>query len=482
MNKLAAVLALGTAGAENFVQGGTLSLNWKDCGDASTKGKVSGLTPTSLTLGKKTRVTGAGSVTEDVSAGKIAISMKASIISKTYSGDVCKAQTFTLPLGVGSITYDGVKCPVAAGAVSVPVDILLSSALPSSLAKAEITISATSTSGDKLLCMAITTAPAATGEFDEFMKTFGRTYASVEDKEYRKQVFHKNLEWISAENAKGKSYKVGVTKFADLTFDEFKAGYLTGYVPTPKNASLGVFHAPVDFVADDSVDWTTKGAVTPIKDQAHCGSCWSFSTTGALEGAWKIAGHALVPLSEQNILDCDKEGGKCRGGSMEQAFGWVKANGICSEAADSYKCQDQSSSTCTASTCAASSGTCSKVIAAGDVTGSTEVGQTEGALEAAVTKQPVSVAIEADQTVFQHYTGGVLTNEACGENLDHGVLVVGYGTDAGQKYWKVKNSWGTSHGEEGYWRIERGSAQQGGECGIRKGAVYPSVKAASIVV
>merc|ERR1711865_757202 len=114
MNKLAAVLALGTAGAESFVQGGTLSLNWKDCGDASTKGKVSGLTPTSLTLGKKTRVSGAGSVTEDVSAGKIAISMKASIISKTYSGDVCKAQTFTLPLGVGSITYDGVKCPLAA--------------------------------------------------------------------------------------------------------------------------------------------------------------------------------------------------------------------------------------------------------------------------------------------------------------------------------------------------------------------------------
>jgi hypothetical protein len=167
MNKLAAVLALGTASAESFVQGGTLSLNWKDCGDSSTKGKVSGLAPTSLTLGQKTRVTGSGSVTEDVSAGKVTIKAKASIISKTYSGDVCKAQTFTLPLGVGSITYDGVKCPIAAGAVSVPVDVLLSSALPSSLAKAEITISATSASGDKLLCMAITTAPvAATPRFD----------------------------------------------------------------------------------------------------------------------------------------------------------------------------------------------------------------------------------------------------------------------------------------------------------------------------
>jgi C1A family cysteine protease len=330
--------------------------------------------------------------------------------------------------------------------------------------------------------VAAASAAELSGEFDEFVKQFGRNYASAEEKEYRKQVFHKNLDWIAAENAKGKSYRVGVTQFADLTFDEFKAEYLTGYLHAPKNASLGVFHAPADFVADDSVDWTTKGAVTPIKDQAHCGSCWSFSTTGALEGAWKIAGHDLVSLSEQNILDCDKGGDKCKGGSMEQAFDWVKTNGICSETADPYKCQDQTSATCTGSTCDASSGTCSKVLAAGDVTGSTEVGQTEGALEAAVTKQPVSVAIEADKAVFQHYTGGVLKDEACGETLDHGVLVVGYGTDAGQDYWKVKNSWGTSHGEEGYWRIERGSAQAGGECGIRKGAVYPSVKSAGIVV
>merc|ERR1712232_1349346 len=194
-------------------------------------------------------------------------------------------------------------------------------------------------------------------------------------------------------------------------------------------------------------------------------------------GAWKLAGHDLVSMSEQNILDCDKGGHKCQGGSMEQAFGWVKTNGLCGEEADPYKCQDQSSSTCTASTCAASSGTCTKVLAVGDVTGSTEVGTTEGALEAAVLKQPISVAIEADKAVFQHYTGGVLKDEACGETLDHGVLVVGYGTDATDgKYWKVKNSWGTSHGEAGYWRIERGSTQQGGECGIRKAAVYPNVK------
>jgi len=249
------------------------------------------------------------------------------------------------------------------------------------------------------------------------------------------------------------------------------------------NATLDVFHAPANFVEEESLDWTTKGAVTPIKDQAHCGSCWSFSATGALEGAWKLAGHDLVSLSEQNILDCDKGGHKCQGGSMYQAFGWVDENGICSEEADPYKCQDQSSTTCTKSTCAASSGTCTKVISKSVGVRANPVGQTEGALEAAVTKQPVSVAIEADKMVFQHYKGGVLKDEACGEQLDHGVLVVGYGTDAAEgKYWKVKNSWGASHGEHGYWRIERGSAQAGGECGIRKGAVFPSISGAAGIV
>jgi len=186
--------------------------------------------------------------------------------------------------------------------------------------------------------------------------------------------------------------------------------------------------------------------------------------------------------SEQNILDCDTGGNKCQGGSMEQAFGWVKENGICSEDDDAYKCADQTSSECTGSTCSSSSGTCTKVLKPGDVTGATEVDQTEGALEAAVAKQPVSIAIEADQPAFQHYTSGVLTDSACGEKLDHGVLVVGYGSDDGQKYWKVKNSWGDTWGEDGYIRIEKGSTQSGGECGIRQGAVFPTVAANTAIV
>jgi len=207
---------------------------------------------------------------------------------------------------------------------------------------------------------------------------------------------------------------------------------------------------------------------------------------------------------------------------MPQAFGWVEKNGLPSLTDDPYLCKDGSASECKGMTCSACTsltgetcvfGTCSKVpgsvcnkkftinkcecpadqcfadgkcgakkpetlvLAVGDVTKVTNVGTTENALEAAVAQQPVSVAIEADKAVFQHYTGGVLTNDACGSQLDHGVLAVGYGTDKGQKYWKVKNSWGTVFGEEGYIRIEKGSASDGGECGIRKMASFPTVKA-----
>jgi len=335
----------------------------------------------------------------------------------------------------------------------------------------------------KVLISALLVGAAFASEahpFEDFKKKFERQYSGHDEESYRRTVFHKNLDWINTENAKGHSYTVGVTQFADLTFSEFRSRYLTGYKPKLQNVTL--FRAVADFVPADSVDWTTKGAVTPVKNQAHCGSCWSFSTTGALEGAMKIAGHPLVSLSEQNILDCDTGGNKCQGGSMAQAFGWVAKNGICSEADDAYKCADQNSAECKESTCSKSSGTCAKALKPGDVTGHTMVDSTENALEAAVTKQPVSIAIEADQPAFQHYTGGVLTDEACGENLDHGVLLVGYGSEDGKKYWKVKNSWGPTWGDNGYIKIEKGSSQDGGECGVRKGAVFPSVKAANIDV
>jgi len=304
---------------------------------------------------------------------------------------------------------------------------------------------------------------------------------------------------------------------------------LTGFKPkltTTKDRD--VFMVPETFVEPDSVDWVAKGGVTSVKNQGTCGSCWTFSTVGALEGAMFVAGRPLVELSMQKILACDTGGDGCGGGQMDQAFDWVAQNGVPALKDEPYLCKDANSNECKAMTCDScekhtgehcifgtchnfnatcqkfkslinqcvcpddkcySSGACGAapppsplVLAVGDVTKHTDVTPTEGALEAAVAQQPVSVAIEADKSVFQHYTSGVLTNDACGSQLDHGVLAVGYGVDNGQKYWKVKNSWDTVFGEEGYIRIAKGSASDGGECGIRKMASFPTVKSAMEVV
>jgi len=213
-----------------------------------------------------------------------------------------------------------------------------------------------------------------------------------------------------------------------------------------------------------SVDWVSRGAVTPVKDQGQCGSCWSFSTTGSLEGALKLATGQLTSLSEQQLVDCSKQNSGCNGGLMDYAFAFEKTADVCTEASYPYTARDGS---CHESGCTVG-------IPRGGVTGYHDVTvNDENALMEAVAQQPVSIAIEADQYSFQSYTGGVLT-KSCGSRLDHGVLLVGYGTDAGKDYWKVKNSWGASWGEQGYVRLERGLSGAG-QCGLKSAASYPLV-------
>lgn len=217
------------------------------------------------------------------------------------------------------------------------------------------------------------------------------------------------------------------------------------------------------------------GAVTGVKDQGQCGSCWSFSTTGALEGAYKLKTKSLVSFSEQNLVDCDnfKNGGTdmgCNGGLMDHAFKWVQKNGgLCTEASYPYT----SGTTKAAGTCADSK--CSKV---GDVAPKSYtdvVKNSDSAMMSALSQQPVSIAIEADQSAFQLYKSGVFT-AACGTKLDHGVLAVGYGSLDGVDYYKVKNSWGSSWGMNGYILLARGISQAEGQCGMLSGPPsYPNL-------
>jgi KDEL-tailed cysteine endopeptidase len=225
----------------------------------------------------------------------------------------------------------------------------------------------------------------------------------------------------------------------------------------------------------ESVDWVKGGAVTPVKNQGQCGSCWSFSTTGALEGAYYTTYGSLPSFSEQQLVDCDtrKNGGKdmgCNGGLMDNAFAWIEKNGgLCSEGDYPYTSGDTKTAGTCESTCDIVSN--SVVTSFNDVHSSNDVD-----MMTALSKQPVSIAIEADQKDFQLYSSGVFTG-SCGTNLDHGVLAVGYGSLDGQDFYKVKNSWGTTWGDGGYILLGRGDEfnKGQGQCGMLLQASYPEV-------
>jgi len=300
-------------------------------------------------------------------------------------------------------------------------------------------------------------------KFSAWKTEMGKSYDTPELEAKAMAAFSSNEKIITEHNAKNLSYTLGHNKFSDMTWEEFRAAHMSELFlnKVPKNVQR--VHIRSDIQTADAVDWVSKGAVTPVKDQARCGSCWAFSTTGSVEGAYQIATGKLVSLSEENLVQCDHNGDQgCNGGLMDNAFEWIEQHGICTEADYPYTSGGGVTGTCVQGCAPAVTVTGFKDVPKGD----------EAALKDALDIGPVSIAIEADKSAFQLYKSGVLDNSACGTKLDHGVLIVGYGTDASlsKDYWKVKNSWGASWGESGYIRMVRDKNQ----CGLANSASYPT--------
>jgi len=313
------------------------------------------------------------------------------------------------------------------------------------------------------LAVAVSALSASEQQFTNFISTYEKKYDGVEEFFERFAIFQSNLQFIADHNAGNHSTTMGLNNFADLTFSEFHSKY-TGYTPrsSPQSYLRSQNTEKIAVAADDVVDWRAKNIVTPVKNQQQCGSCWAFSATGSLEGAVALKFGKLVSVSEQQLVDCSGSEGNlgCNGGLMDSAFEWwIKNGGACSQADYPYTARDGTCKT-----------TC-KNIPETKVTGYVDIKEgDENGLADAVALTPVSVAIEADQVAFQFYKSGIFT-AACGTNLDHGVLAVGYDKTPGQNYWIVKNSWGATWGENGYIRLVRGKNQ----CGISLAASYPKL-------
>ncbi|XP_071434327.1 cathepsin L2-like [Pithys albifrons albifrons] len=300
-------------------------------------------------------------------------------------------------------------------------------------------------------------------------------WKSLHAKEYpgeaeptRRDIWEKNLRHIQRHNreeSQGKhSYRLAMNHFGDLTNEEFNQ-LLNGFIPAQQEEPGLVFRASATLKSPASVDWRAKGYVTPIKDQGHCGSCWAFSATGALEGLVFRQTGRLVVLSEQNLVDCTRPLGNhgCAGGNTARAFQYVRDNGgLDSERGYPYVGTDSSSCRYNPQDKAAN---CSgfRTVAPGN----------EGALAQAVaTVGPVAVAVDA--TSFQFYKSGIFSCPSGSHGVNHAMLAVGYGTanSSGHNtsYWILKNSWSQAWGQQGYMFLLKDA---GNQCGVASLASYP---------
>jgi len=407
-------------------QAGTLAVTWSDCG--AKHATVTGLSPTSIHTGATETITGTGTVDEDVTSAKFTSTVSALGTQLTScSGDGTKDIVCNLPMGVGKITVKALSFPLKAGTVNIPVEVQTSVLIPASLANVDVHITATEQKGESVICMDVHTKQAM----------------------------------------------------------EAPREYAKGFVRMPRNAVLPVGEITDEdrAAAPDRLDWTeTSGSVSAVKDQAQCGSCWAFSAVEGIEsGLFHTTGQTSPELSTQQVVSCDTVDGGCQGGDLPTAFDYVEsAHGLTTESEYPYaaatkigisgKCKNKGSPVVTVTDYkyavpACESGKCKN--------------QDEDGLKAALNKNgPLSVCINAED--WNSYTSGVASFSCSGayNKLDHCVQLVGYDATASTPYWKVRNSWGSSWGENGFIRLPMGV----NACGIADEAMYVKAAMATEVV
>ena len=289
-------------------------------------------------------------------------------------------------------------------------------------------------------------------QYIKYLTNFGKSYSNLSEFTMRAELFFTANQMIDEHNQTNASFTLGHNQFSDMTTAERDA-HLGYKAPTTEKVYANVTATP-----NGEADWRGS-CVTPVKNQASCGSCWSFSSTGALEGAHCVKSGELLSFSEQQLVDCDPIDQGCNGGYQEYAFQYLQENAIIEESEYPYKgvggsCQQDSK---------ADTG-----IYVDEIT-HIDAGSPD-AMKAVLDQQPIAVAIQADKLVFQLYNGGIFDSEKCGTQLDHAVLLVGYGSENGQEYFILKNSWDTTWGEEGFMRIAVSDGD--GICGVQMDPLY----------
>merc|ERR1711931_65723 len=311
-----------------------------------------------------------------------------------------------------------------------------------------------------LMCVAV--AMAKDQAWEDYKLEYNKHY-TAEEEPIRHANWKKQVAEVELHNAMyGEDFTLAVNEMSDLSEEEYEQIYLQG-LRVPEKSDADSLWTPSNEPIPNAVDWRTQGLVTGVKNQGQCGSCYSFSATGALEGAVKKASGNLLSLAEQQLVDCSGRYGNygCNGGWYQSCWKYARAVGG-NENEQSYPYY-------------ARQGRCkfNRALVTSTVAGfhDTQPGS-ESALTAALAQTgPVSVAIDASASTFRSYRRGVHYSRSCSSRrLNHAVLAVGFGSEGGRDYFLVKNSWGTRWGAGGYIKMAR---NMGNNCGIASKPSFP---------